>query len=41
MMQALVVVLEGGLALLLAGDVIAGGIDDVAGEHFLPEGEAT
>lgn len=38
--QALVVVLELGRALLLGGLVLAGGVDGVAGEHLLPEGEA-
>jgi hypothetical protein len=39
--QALVVVLEHGAALLLAGVVFGGGVDDVAGEHVLPEGKAS
>jgi hypothetical protein len=39
--QALVVVLEHGAALLLAGVVFGGGVDDVAGEYVLPEGEAS
>ena len=39
--QALVVVLEDGAALLLAGVVFSGGVDDVAGEDVLPEGEAS
>lgn len=39
--KALVVVLEDGVALLLAGLVIGAGIDDVACEHLLPEREAT
>ena len=39
-MQALVVVLQRGDALLLAAVVRGGGVDDVAGEDFLPEGEA-
>jgi hypothetical protein len=38
--QALVVVLEHGLALYLAGVALRGGVCDVAGEDFLPEGEA-
>lgn len=38
--QTLVVVLEHGVALLLAGSVLAVGVDDVAGEHLLPEGKA-
>lgn len=38
--QALVVVLEGGQALLRAGQVVRVAVDDVAGEDFLPEGEA-
>jgi hypothetical protein len=39
--QALVVVLEHGAALLLAGVVFSRRVDDVAGEHVLPEGEAS
>jgi hypothetical protein len=39
--QALVVVLEHGAALLLAGVVFSGGIDNIAGEHVLPEGKAS
>ena len=39
--QALVVVLEHGAALLLAGVVFSRGVDDVAGEHILPEGKAS
>lgn len=39
--EALVVVLEDGVALLLAGLVVGAGVDDVTCEHFLPEGEAT
>lgn len=39
--QALVVVLEHWAALLLAGVVFSGGVDNVAGEHVLPEGEAS
>jgi hypothetical protein len=39
--QALVVVLEHGAALLLAGVVLSGSVDDVAGEHVLPEGKAS
>ena len=38
--QALIVVLQEGSALLLAGLVLAGRVDDVAGKHLLPEGEA-
>lgn len=38
--QALVVVFEGGQALLRAGQVVRVAVDDVAGEDFLPEGEA-
>jgi len=38
--QALVVILEGGAALLLARVVVGVGVDDVAGEQLLPEGEA-
>ena len=38
--QALVVVLEHRLALCAPGPVGVGGVDDVAGEDFLPEGEA-
>ena len=41
MVQALVVVLEHGAALLLAGVVLSGSVDDVAGEHVLPEGKAS
>jgi hypothetical protein len=39
--QALVVVLEHGAALLLAGVVFSRRVDDVAGEHVLPEGKAS
>lgn len=39
--QALVVVLEDGAALLLAGVIFSGGVDNVAGEDVLPEGEAS
>lgn len=39
--QTLVVVLEHGTALLLAGVVFSGGVDNVAGEDVLPEGEAS
>jgi hypothetical protein len=39
--QALVVVLEDRAALLLAGVVFSRGVDDVTGEHVLPEGEAS
>jgi len=39
--QTLVVVLEHGAALLLAGVVFSRGVDDVAGEHVLPEGKAS
>lgn len=40
-MQTLVVVLKHGRALLLAGVVLGGGVDDVAGEDLLPEGKAS
>lgn len=40
-MQALVVVLESESALLLAGIVLSGGVDDVASHDLLPEGEAS
>lgn len=38
--QTLVVVFEDGGALGFARGVFGGGVDDVAGEDFLPEGEA-
>lgn len=38
--QALVVIVERGEALALAGGVVGVGVGDVAGEDFLPEGEA-
>ena len=41
MVQALVVVLEDGAALLLARVVFSGCVDDVAGEDLLPEGKAS
>lgn len=40
MVQALVVVLEDGRALGFARSVFGGGVDNVACEDFLPEGEA-
>lgn len=40
MMQTFVVILQDRDAFLLAGVVFGRGIDDVAGEDFLPEGEA-
>jgi hypothetical protein len=40
MMEALVVVLEYGLAFHLSGVVFRVCVCDVAGEDFLPEGEA-
>lgn len=40
MVQALVVVLHSGHALLLARIVVFGGVHNIAGEQFLPEGEA-
>lgn len=40
MVQTLVVVFENGLAFCLAGVVFGVGVGDVAGEDFLPEGEA-
>jgi hypothetical protein len=39
--QALVVVLEHGAALLLAGVVFSGSVDNVASEHVLPEWKAS
>ena len=39
--QTLVVVLEDGHAFRAARCVFVGGVDDVAGEHFLPEREAS
>lgn len=39
--QALVVVLEHRAALLLARVVVSGGVDNVTGEHVLPEGIAS
>lgn len=39
-MQTLIVVLEYGRAFCLAGIVFGVGVCDVAGEDFLPEGEA-
>lgn len=41
MVETLVVVLEQRGALLLAGCVVGVGVDDVAGQHLLPEGKAT
>lgn len=38
--QTLVVILEDGHAFRAAGCVFIGRVDDVAGEYFLPEGEA-
>tara|TARA_R110002003_G_scaffold1005_4_gene22004 strand:+ start:16173 stop:16562 length:390 start_codon:yes stop_codon:yes gene_type:complete len=40
MVQALVVVFEDGLAFCFAAVVFGVGVGDVAGEDFLPEGEA-
>ena len=40
MMQTLVVIFKGGKAFFGAGHVFGGGVDDVAGEELLPEGEA-
>lgn len=40
MMQALLVILELRQTLFCAGNVLGGRVDDVAGQHFLPEGEA-
>ena len=40
MMQALLVILELRETLFCAGDVLGGRVDDVAGQHLLPEGEA-
>lgn len=39
MMQALVIVFQHRQALLAAGDIVGGGVDDVAGEQVLPEGK--
>jgi hypothetical protein len=39
--QALVVVLEHGAALLLARIVFSRGVDDIAGENVLPKGKAS
>ena len=38
--EALVVVLEGGIALLRSGCVLGGRIDNVACQNLLPEGKA-
>ena len=41
MVQTLIVILKRGLAFLLARVVFAARVDDVACEHFLPEGKAS
>lgn len=40
MMQAFLIILELRQTLLGARDVLGGRVEDVAGQHFLPEGEA-
>lgn len=40
-MQALVVIFQCWRALLLAAIVFSGRVDDIAGQQFLPEGEAS
>lgn len=40
MVQTLIVILHHRQAFLLAGIVFCVGVDDVAGEEFLPEGKA-
>lgn len=40
MMQAFIIVFHHGETDLLAGVVFGRGIDDIAGEQFLPEGKA-
>ena len=40
MMQTLIVILQRRRALLRARDILVVGVDDIAGEQLLPEGEA-
>ena len=39
MMQALIIILQRGRALCRPGDIVFAGVNDVACQHLLPEGE--